>query len=63
MIAPLLDTRGRGPGAGARSLVVASVRRTAIGRLLLISTAALAAASIACLVVAVELAIYLAGTI
>ncbi|TML04604.1 MAG: hypothetical protein E6G41_11570 [Actinobacteria bacterium] len=63
MIAPLLDTRGRGPGADARSLVVASVRRTAIGRLLLISTAALAAASIACLVVAVELAIYLAGTI
>ena len=49
--------------AGVRSLVVASAWRTSIGRFLLISTAALAAASIACFVVAVELAIHLAGAI
>lgn len=54
-LAPLLDTRGRSGAAHARWLALTSIRRTALGRRILISAAALAAVSLAGLALIVTL--------
>jgi hypothetical protein len=51
ILAPFLDTRGRSAGSHARSLALTSMRRTAIGRRMLLGAAAIAAGSLACLAV------------
>ena len=58
VLGPLLDTRGRGAGAHVRSLAFASMRRTALGRRILLG-AGLAAGSIAVLVAIAGVATYL----
>lgn len=46
-VAPLLDTRGRSAGGHARSLAFTTIRRTAIGRKLLMGAAVASAATLA----------------
>ena len=51
LLMPVLDTRGRSGVAHARSLALASARRTAIGRRIILGATGVAIATIACLVV------------
>lgn len=55
LFTPLLDTRGRGAGAHARSLALAGMRRTTLGRRILLGAALLAAASLASIAAVVAL--------
>jgi hypothetical protein len=56
---PLLDTGGRSTGAHARSLLLTSVRRTAIGRKLLLGLAGITAGAVALVALAGALATHL----
>jgi hypothetical protein len=58
-LAPLLDTRGRSGGAHVRSLAFTSMRRTALGRRILLGAAGMAAACVAMLALAIALATHL----
>ena len=60
-LAPLLDTRGRRATRHAGRLAYVSMRRSRIGRRLLLATGAMAAASLLCLVAAVLMVAQLAG--
>ena len=60
LLLPFLDTRGRSTGSHARSLALSSVRRTAIGRRLLVAAAGIVVASIACLALVVALVAHVA---
>jgi hypothetical protein len=57
-LTPLLDTGGRSAGAHARSLAFGSLRRTALGRRLLIAATGLAAAAVVAGAAVVALAIH-----
>jgi hypothetical protein len=61
ILTPLLDTRGRSTGAHTRTVALTSIRRTALGRRILRTAAALAAASLASLVLLAALATHLLG--
>jgi hypothetical protein len=58
-LTPLLDTGGRSPGSHVRSLAFTSVRRTAIGRRILLGAAGLTAGTVAIVAVVVALATHL----
>jgi hypothetical protein len=60
ILLPVLDTRGRSAGSHARSLALTSVRRTAIGRKMLVAAAGIVVASLACLALAAWLLAQLA---
>jgi hypothetical protein len=59
VLAPLLDTRGRGAGAHLRTLALTSMRRNALGRRILIGAASIAAVSLACVALIAALATHL----
>jgi hypothetical protein len=50
ILMPFLDTRGRSVGSHARSLALTSMRRTAVGRRVLVAAAGIVVASLACVV-------------
>ena len=54
--APLLDTHGRSPGGHARSLAVTTMRRTAIGRKVLVGAAVAGAGTLAIVAAAIVVA-------
>ena len=58
-LTPLLDTGGRSPGSHVRSLAFTTVRRTAIGRKILVGLAGITAGAVAVVAVAVALATHL----
>ena len=58
-VTPLLDTGGRSGGAHVRVLAFTAVRRTELGRRLLLGAAAVTAGSIAIIAVAAALAAHL----
>jgi hypothetical protein len=59
VLAPVLDTGGKGAGAHLRSLAWTPLRRTAIGRRILFAAAGVAAAVVACLAVVAGVVLYL----
>jgi hypothetical protein len=61
LLSPLLDTRGRSRGAHVRSLAFTSLRRTALGRRILLGAAGLAAAWLAVLGIVILIAIHVVG--
>ena len=56
---PLLDTRGRSGGAHLRTLAFVALRRTPLGRRVLLAGAGIAAGSLVLLAAAVEVAAHL----
>jgi hypothetical protein len=60
-LTPLLDTRGRGVGAHARSVALSSMRRNRVGRRLLMIASAAAAFGAVFVVASLALVAHLAG--
>ena len=58
-VTPLLDTAGRSPGSHVRSLAFTTVRRTAIGRKILLGLASITAGVLAIVALAAALATHL----
>lgn len=58
-LTPLLDTRGRSGGAHLRMLAFAAMRRTPLGRKILLTGAAVAAAALVVLAAVIALAAHL----
>ena len=58
-LTPLLDTGGRSTGSHVRSLAFTTVRRTAIGRKVLLGVAGITAATVAMVALAAALATHL----
>ena len=58
-VTPLLDTRGRSGGAHVRVMAFSAVRRTALGRRLLLGAAAVTAGSIAITAIVAAIATHL----
>jgi hypothetical protein len=61
VLTPLLDTGGRGAGAHVRWLTWSSMRRTPLGRRILLGAAGITAASVACLALFAALVTHLLG--
>ena len=59
VLTPLLDTAGRSPGSHVRWLAFTSVRRTAVGRRILLGAAGLTVAAVAILAIIAALAAHL----
>ena len=59
LLTPFLDTRGRSGGAHVRSLALTPLRRTAIGRRILVTLAAIAVAGAAMLAAAAAILAYI----
>ena len=58
-VTPLLNTAGRSPGSHLRSLAFATVRRTAIGRKIILGLAGITAGAVAIVAVVAALATHL----
>ena len=58
-VTPLLDTGGRSTGSHARSLAFSTVRRTAIGRKIILGLAGITAGAVVVVAVVAALAIHL----